>query len=45
MLLALADELVEWWDIASGSLPRSPVSLSPGDEVPHMFTQKPRLRL
>jgi len=24
---------------------RSPVSLSPGDEVPHMFTRKPRLQL
>src|ERR1700730_3798683 len=23
----------------------SPVSLSPGDEVPHMFTRKPHLRL
>src|ERR1700738_178563 len=32
-------------DVASGSLPRSPVSLSPGDEVPHMFTRKPHLRL
>jgi hypothetical protein len=32
-------------DVASGSLPKSPVSLSPGDEVPHMFTQKPRLQL
>src|SRR5258707_15682988 len=26
-------------DVASGSLPKSPVSLSPGDEVPPMFTQ------
>jgi hypothetical protein len=32
-------------DVASGSSPKSPVSLSPGDEVPHMFTRKPRLRL
>src|SRR3979411_1869738 len=32
-------------DLASGSLPKSPVSLSPGDEVPHMFTRKPRLQL
>src|SRR3954471_12269646 len=32
-------------DVASGSLPKSPVSLSPGDEVPHMFTRKPRLQL
>jgi hypothetical protein len=32
-------------DVASGSLPRSPVSLSLGDEVPHMFTRKPHLRL
>jgi hypothetical protein len=31
-------------NVASGSLSRSPVSLSPGDEVPHMFTRKPRLR-
>jgi hypothetical protein len=31
--------------VASGSLPKSPVSLSPGDEVPHMFTRKPRLQL
>ena|SRR5215204_1507980 len=30
-------------DVASGSLPKSPVSLSPGDEVPHMFTRNPRL--
>src|ERR1700730_10021437 len=32
-------------DVASGSSPKSPVSLSPGDEVPHMVTRKPRLRL
>ena len=32
-------------DVASGSLPKSPVSLSPGDEAPHMFTRKPRLQL
>ncbi len=32
-------------DVASGSLPKSPVSLSPGDEVPRMFTRKPRLQL
>jgi hypothetical protein len=32
-------------DVASGSLPKSPVSLSPDDEVPHMFTRKPRLQL
>src|ERR1700730_13379712 len=32
-------------DVASGSSPKSPVSLSPGDEVPHMFTRKPRLQL
>ena len=32
-------------DVASGSLPKSPVSLSPGDEVPHMFTRKPRIHL
>jgi multidrug transporter EmrE-like cation transporter len=33
-------------DVASGSLPKSSVSLSPGDEVlPHMFTRKPRLQL
>jgi hypothetical protein len=32
-------------DVASGSLARSPVSLSPGDEVPHMFTRKPHLQL
>jgi hypothetical protein len=32
-------------DMASDSLPKSPVSSSPGDEVPHMFTRKPRLRL
>jgi hypothetical protein len=31
--------------VASGSLPKSPVSLSPGDEVPRMFTRKPRLQL
>ena len=31
-------------DVASGSLPKSPW-LSPGDEVPHMFTRKPRLQL
>ena len=30
-------------DVAPGSLPKSPVSLSPGDEV--MFTRKPRLQL
>jgi hypothetical protein len=32
-------------EMAPGLLPKSPVSLSPGDEVPHMFTRKPRLRL
>ena len=32
-------------DVASISLPKSPVSLSLGDEVPHMFTRKARLRL
>src|ERR1700730_9590287 len=32
-------------DVASGSLPKSPVSLSPDDEVAHMFTRKPRLQL
>jgi hypothetical protein len=31
-------------DVASGSLPKSPVGLSPGNEVPHMFTRKPRLQ-
>jgi hypothetical protein len=31
-------------DVASGSLPKSPVSLSPSDEVPHIFTRKPRLQ-
>src|SRR5215208_6846620 len=31
-------------DMASGCLPKSPVSSSPWDEVPHMFTRKPRLR-
>src|SRR4051812_33692051 len=30
--------------LASGSLPKSPVSSPPGDEVPHMFTRKPRLQ-
>jgi hypothetical protein len=28
--------------VASITLPRSPVSSSPGDEVPHSFTRKPR---
>ncbi len=32
-------------DPASGALPKSPVSLSPGDEIPHIFTRKPRLQL
>ena len=32
-------------DMASGSLPKSPVSLSLGDEVPHMCTRKTRQRL
>jgi hypothetical protein len=32
-------------DLASDALPKSPVSLSSGDEVPHMFTRKPRLQL
>jgi hypothetical protein len=32
-------------DVASGSLPKAPVSLSLGDEIPHMFTRKPRLQL
>src|SRR4030095_11783250 len=31
-------------NVVSGSLPKSPVSLSPGDEVPHMFTRKPLLQ-
>ena len=30
--------------VASITLPRSPVSLSSGDEVPHIFTRKSRLR-
>jgi hypothetical protein len=30
--------------IASFALPKSPVSLTSGDEVPHIFTRKPRLR-
>src|SRR5215468_10358026 len=29
---------------ASNALPRSPVSLSSGDEVPHIFTRKSRLQ-
>jgi hypothetical protein len=33
------------FDIAAGSLRKSPVSSSPGDEVPHIFIRKPRLRL
>ena len=32
-------------DMAPDSLPKSPVSSSPGDEVPHMFTRKPGLQL
>jgi hypothetical protein len=32
-------------DVASGSLPKSPVNLSPGEEVPRMFTRKLRLQL
>jgi hypothetical protein len=35
--------LADMW--ASGSLLKPPVSLSPGDEVLHMFTRKPRLQL
>jgi hypothetical protein len=31
-------------DVASITLRRSPVSLSSGDEVPHIFTRKSRLR-
>jgi hypothetical protein len=31
--------------VDSPAVPRSPVSLSPGDEVPHIFTRAPRLRL
>jgi hypothetical protein len=31
-------------DVASITLPRSPVSLSSGDEVPHILTRKSRLR-
>src|SRR5215813_12358985 len=30
--------------VVSITLPRSPVSLSSGDEVPHIFTRKSRLR-
>src|ERR1700724_3573585 len=30
-------------DVASITLPRSPASLSSGDEVPHIFTRKSRL--
>src|SRR5580704_9139859 len=30
--------------VASTTLPRSPVSLSSGDEVPHIFTRKSHLR-
>jgi hypothetical protein len=30
--------------LASIALPRSPVSLTSGDEVPHIFTRKPRVR-
>jgi hypothetical protein len=32
-------------DIASISLPKSPVSSSPGDVIPHMFIRKSRLQL
>src|ERR1700687_368141 len=32
-------------DLASGSLPKSPVSFSLSDEVPHMFTRKSHPRL
>src|SRR6202011_1020556 len=31
-------------DVAPITLPRSPASLSSGNEVPHMFTRKSRLR-
>jgi hypothetical protein len=31
-------------DVASITLPRSPVSLSSGDEVPHIFTGTSRLQ-
>jgi hypothetical protein len=31
-------------NMASSSSPKSPVSLSLGDEVPHIFNRKPRLR-
>src|SRR5258708_15736414 len=31
-------------DVDSITLPRSPVSLSSGDEVPHIFTRKSRLQ-
>jgi hypothetical protein len=31
-------------DMASNSLAKLPVSSSPCDEVPHMFTRKPRLQ-
>jgi hypothetical protein len=33
------------FDMAAGSLRKSPVSSSQGDEVPHIFIRKPRLRL
>src|ERR1700738_2274492 len=31
-------------DVASITLPRSPASLSSGDEVPHIFTRKSRVQ-
>src|SRR5438105_8451332 len=31
-------------DVASITLPRPPVSLSSGDEVPHIFTRRSRLQ-
>src|ERR1700719_4656599 len=31
-------------DVASIALPRSPASLSSGDEVPHIFTRKSRVQ-
>src|SRR6202045_3406770 len=32
------------FDVASITLPRSPASLSSGDEVPHIFTRNPRVQ-
>ena len=42
-LAGILNKLQSPFDVAAGSLPKSPVSLSMGDEVPHIFIRRSHL--